>query len=396
MSQEQHLEGETNALAALNPKQRDKKVVITFLVFCSVALFIVLWLIFSPNNESAPSKINLNTASHTGSGSTSTTQLKKTFSWLTPTPKEEADIDKEGNEKKIEDEIEKETKNTESIPQKIAPPNETKNTEERKITQIDKSQSSLGVRQSKGKDSGSLQLTPPPYPDISSINHASPSSFYDAKEDNNQNQGITSMLNTHKTQNAIATVLLHRDYLLAKGKYIDCVLNTSMNSTVAGMTKCTLTRDIYSDNGNTLLLERGSEVTGEYRANITQGQARLFVLWDRVKTPHGVVVDLASPATDSLGSSGVDGYIDTHFWARFGGAMMLSLVDDLAGYIATNGGKSNNNFENSSEAAQNMAAEALKNTINIPPTFYKNQGERIGIFIAHDIDFSKVYTLKVQ
>ncbi|WP_322114486.1 TrbI/VirB10 family protein, partial [Vibrio parahaemolyticus] len=75
-----------------------------------------------------------------------------------------------------------------------------------------------------------------------------------------------------------------------------------MNSTVAGMTKCTLTRNIYSDNGTTLLLERGSELTGEYRANVSQGQSRLFVLWDRVKTPHGVVIDLASPATDSLGA----------------------------------------------------------------------------------------------
>ncbi|WP_428198847.1 type IV secretion system protein VirB10 [Aliivibrio salmonicida] len=204
------------------------------------------------------------------------------------------------------------------------------------------------------------------------------------------------MLNTNKTKNSVAAILYNRDYLLAKGSYVDCVLNTSMNSTVAGMTKCTLPRDVYSDNGNTLLLERGSEVTGEYQANIKQGQARLFVLWDRVKTNHGVVVDLASSATDSLGAGGVDGQVDTHFWQRFGGAMMLSLVDDLAGYMATSGGQNVNNFESSSNEAQNMAAEALKTTINIPPTFHKNQGERIGIFIARDIDFSQVYKLKAR
>ncbi|MCD9477103.1 type IV secretion system protein VirB10 [Photobacterium phosphoreum] len=208
--------------------------------------------------------------------------------------------------------------------------------------------------------------------------------------------GIGSLLNTTNTPTAVAGVLYNRDYLLAKGAYIDCVLNTSMNSTVAGMTKCTLTRNIYSDNGNTLLLERGSEVTGEYRANLSQGQSRLFVLWDRVKTPYGVVVNLASPATDSLGAGGVSGYVETHFWQRFGGAMMLSLIDDFAAYVATNGGQNANNFESSSDTAQNMAAEALKSTINIPPTFYKNQGERVGIFIARDIDFSKVYQLKAS
>ncbi len=144
------------------------------------------------------------------------------------------------------------------------------------------------------------------------------------------------------------------------------------------MTKCTLTRNVYSDNGTTLLLERGSQVTGEYRANLSQGQQRLFVLWDRVKTPYGVVVDLSSPATDSLGGGGVTGDVETHFWARFGGAMMLSLVDDLAAYASTSGSNNTNNFNNSSQAAQTMATEALKNTINIKPTFSKNQGERVG------------------
>lgn len=162
------------------------------------------------------------------------------------------------------------------------------------------------------------------------------------------------------------------------------------------MTKCTLTRNIYSDNGTTLLLERGSEVTGEYQANLKQGQSRLFVLWDRIKTPNGVVIDLASPATDSLGAGGVSGYVENHFWKRFGGAMMLSLVDDAATYAATNGGNSINNFQSSSDSAESMATEALKSTINIPPTFYKNQGERVGIVVARDLDFSTVYQLKAK
>ncbi|MDA1379467.1 hypothetical protein PCI56_05845 [Plesiomonas shigelloides subsp. oncorhynchi] len=67
------------------------------------------------------------------------------------------------------------------------------------------------------------------------------------------------MLSSTQTESQVAARLFNRDYLLAKGAYIDCVLNTSLNSTVPGMTKCTLTRDVYSDNGVTLLLERGSE-----------------------------------------------------------------------------------------------------------------------------------------
>lgn len=198
------------------------------------------------------------------------------------------------------------------------------------------------------------------------------------------------------TPSATATQLSNRNFLLTKGTFIDCALNTALNSSVAGMTKCTLTRHVYSDNGKVLLLERGSTVTGEYRANLAQGQTRLFVLWDRVKTPNGVVVDLSSPSTDPLGGSGVDGYIDSHFWKRYGGAMMLSLVDDLAAYASSTSGDTTIRMENSSQAAQNAATEALKNTINIPPTLRKNQGDRIGIFVARDIDFSNVYKLSVR
>lgn len=404
MSQEEHLEGETDALPSTNKKKHSTQKIAGFAVFCVVLFLVMLWVVFSPNDEpvkeTSSSQTNLNTSTHKPSDSTS--QLKKTFSWLTddipaekddePTPEDTGKEDKE--EEEVSDKVD-------APAAKVAPPDNPYDgnygyATKRIVSQIDKSKSSLSASQGNGSGGG-LQLTPtyPTYPTAPNANSSS-NSYFDTQEDESNNQGIASMLNTNKTQNSVAAVLFNRDYLLAKGAFIDCVLNTSMNSTLAGMTKCTLTRHIYSDNGNTLLLERGSEVTGEYRANVAQGQARLFVLWDRVKTPHGVVVDLASPATDSLGSGGVDGYVDTHFWERFGGAMMLSLVDDLAGYVATSGGKSVNNFESSSDAAQNMAAEALKNTINIPPTFYKNQGERIGIFIARDIDFSKVYQLKAR
>ncbi|MFX4728907.1 TrbI/VirB10 family protein [Acinetobacter baumannii] len=51
-------------------------------------------------------------------------------------------------------------------------------------------------------------------------------------------------------------------------------------------------------------------------------------------------------------------------------------------------------FESSSEAASDMATEALKNTINIPPILRKNQGDHINIYVARDLDFRSVYALR--
>lgn len=43
-----------------------------------------------------------------------------------------------------------------------------------------------------------------------------------------------------------------------------------------------------------------------------------------------------------------------------------------------------------------MARTTLENSINIPPTLYKNQGEIINLITGRDIDFSGIYTLKMK
>ena len=185
-----------------------------------------------------------------------------------------------------------------------------------------------------------------------------------------------------------------RNLLIAKGAFLDCALQTKLVSTVQGMTACVLTRNVYSDNGKVLLLERGSQVIGEYKSSLNHGQARIFVLWTRIKTPHGVIIDIESPGTDPLGGSGLPGYVDTHFWQRFGGAIMLSLLDDGLAYIAKSSGNQANHYESSQANTQNLASETLRNTINIPPTLYINQGTRINIYVAKDLDFSGVYDVQ--
>jgi type IV secretion system protein VirB10 len=211
--------------------------------------------------------------------------------------------------------------------------------------------------------------------------------------------GMAELLSGTRTPTRKAAMLGNRNFILAKGSFIDCALQTRLDSTLPGMTACVITRNIYSDNGKVLLVERGSTVSGEYKANMRQGMARIFVLWTRIKTPNGVVINLDSPGTDQLGGAGVPGYIDNHFWQRFGGALMLSLVDDVARGVTSNAGSNGSNqfnFNSTGDATQNMAAEALKNTINIPPTLYKNQGEQVGIYIARDLDFSSVYDVTAQ
>lgn len=193
--------------------------------------------------------------------------------------------------------------------------------------------------------------------------------------------------------------LLHdRDLLLTQGAMIDCVQQTKFVSAQAGMITCYATREVRSASGRVVLIDPGTIFVGYQQSVLAHGQPRIGIVWSRLETPDGVVVHLDSPGTGALGEAGLDGEIDTHFAARFGGAIMISLIGDLGNWLSRQGSGSNNEgsirFDNSSDAAQQAVTTVLDNTINIPPTLYRNQGGRIGIYVARDLDFSSVYSLR--
>lgn len=215
---------------------------------------------------------------------------------------------------------------------------------------------------------------------------------YGAPEPRNE---LSDRLKPTPIEGVRAARLPNRNLLVAQGTAIPCVLETAMSSDVAGFVSCVINRDVMSDNGRVVLMEKGTQVVGEYRGNVRRGSSRMFVLWSRAKTPTGVVVNLASPATDALGRAGFDGEIDNHFLERFGGALLLSIVGDagqIAGRQLSEGGLQINTAQSGSQSA---AAIATENSINIPPTLNKNQGELVSIFVARDLDFSSVYSLRV-
>ncbi|RLV60949.1 TrbI/VirB10 family protein [Parashewanella curva] len=223
-------------------------------------------------------------------------------------------------------------------------------------------------------------------------------SLPDINQEQPNSHSLNQQLQATKIQGSIASRIIDPNLFITKGAFLDCILETAISSDVAGMTRCQLSRDIYSTNGKVLLLEKGSHIVGEYQTGLEQGQARIFVLWDRIETPTGVILDLASPGTDSLGRSGHSGYVDGHFGQRFGSAMLLSLIGDVGTYYA-NKSKGNSNtiqFGDTIGGTKDLASIALQYSIHIKPTLYKNQGEHINVFVARDLDFRSVYELKLS
>ncbi|UTY46636.1 type IV secretion system protein VirB10 [Sinorhizobium fredii] len=212
---------------------------------------------------------------------------------------------------------------------------------------------------------------------------------------NADEQRFNGLLRPTRLEGSRAGTLGNRNFIVAMGTSIPCVLETALASDQPGFTSCVINRDVLSDNGRVVLMEKGTQVVGEYRGGLQRGQKRLFVLWNRAKTPSGVIVTLASPATDALGPAGVDGYIDTHWWERFGSALLLSIVGDATSYAGSRLQDSDVEAQNTTSAGQQAAAIAVEQSINIPPTLNKHQGELVSIFVARDLDFSGVYGLRV-
>jgi type IV secretion system protein VirB10 len=203
---------------------------------------------------------------------------------------------------------------------------------------------------------------------------------------------LDTLLHPTVTPTARAEALPTQRLLLPKGAFIDCTLETAIDSSLPGLTTCITAGDTFSADGTVVLLERGTKLVGETRGEVHQGSSRLFVLWTEARTPTGVVVPLASPGTDELGRAGLSGDVNRHFWERFGSAILVSIIEGAIQTVVTSH-SSNGTVVVSPNTATDISTEVLKGTIAIPPTVTKANGDRIQILVARDLDFRSVYEL---
>jgi type IV secretion system protein VirB10 len=198
-----------------------------------------------------------------------------------------------------------------------------------------------------------------------------------------------------------AAMLGDRSLKLPKGTTFTCALKTQVIASASGPVSCQVMRNVYSDDGRVLLIERGAHVDGEYKMqSVRPGMVSIPAVWTRLRMPNGVVVDLDSPATGPLGAAGIDGVVDNRWPERIGAALMVSLIGDSIqiaiadqqdGATATT---TSGTYAQTTSTTGALANEVLKSTINLPPIIYKNQGGVVGVYVNKDVDFSSVYALR--
>jgi type IV secretory pathway VirB10-like protein len=186
---------------------------------------------------------------------------------------------------------------------------------------------------------------------------------------------------------AKATTMQDLDAVIPQGAVIPAVMETAINSDLPGLARAMVTRDVKSFDGSTVLIPRGSRVIGQYKSGLALGASRVFVIWTRVIRPDGVSVQIGSPAADPLGRGGLEGKVDRHFFTRFGGSILTSVLN--AGVAAVSNTRANSQiYIGSMSEAANLANVAKSSTTS--PTITTPQGAPVTIFVARDLDFSGV------
>ncbi|WP_245656612.1 TrbI/VirB10 family protein [Novosphingobium naphthalenivorans] len=172
-----------------------------------------------------------------------------------------------------------------------------------------------------------------------------------------------------------------------QGAVIQAVMETALDSTRAGFARAIVSRDVESFDGTRVLIPKGSRLFGDYQADVSLGQKRALIQWKRLTRPDGTIIDLDSPSADPLGRAGVKGKVNTHFFQRFGGAILQSVLD-IGVRAATEKVASNTVIVGLPGAT--TQATTIQNPADIKPTLKIAQGASVSVFVARDLDFTSV------
>ncbi len=215
------------------------------------------------------------------------------------------------------------------------------------------------------------------------------------------NQPAANNQQAPKEQATSAKFINNPNGLMVRGTYIRCVLETRIITDIPGFTSCVVTEPIYSINGRSLLLPKGSKISGRYNNANAPDTARVSVIWDRITTPNGIDVNMASPGVDNLGGAGHPGDYNAHWASRISSALLISIISDAFSYAAAENGPrtttiSNGNvidtpFESTTaRTMERLANQALDRSVNRPPTITINQGTVVNVYVSKDVDFTGV------
>lgn len=189
----------------------------------------------------------------------------------------------------------------------------------------------------------------------------------------------------------------HVQYTIKKGTVFPCTPSQPISSALPGPVQCTTDDNVWSMDGSTILLPRGTQVNGTIEHGLGNGDQRLFLVWTDALTPRPdlLSIPLDAPAADEMGVSGAPGDIDDHLWKKVKAALLVSMIDITSsaatGLAQRGNGNLNLNLGGVGSQAQSLGQTALQHDISIPATLYRGPGQPLSVYVPKYIDLHNFY-----
>jgi type IV secretion system protein VirB10 len=179
-------------------------------------------------------------------------------------------------------------------------------------------------------------------------------------------------------------------YVVQAGSIIPAALITGLRSDLPGQVTAQVTEDVYdSPTGKILLVPQGARLIGQYDAQVSFGQTRALLVWNRLIMPNGRSIVLErQPGADAEGYAGLEDEVDNHWGMLFKAAILSTVLS-----VGSEAGISGNNNGGLAEAIQQGVSQSVNQTgqqvvgrsLNIQPTITIRPGFPVRVMVTHDL-----------
>ncbi|SDA58317.1 TrbI/VirB10 family protein [Mesorhizobium qingshengii] len=178
-------------------------------------------------------------------------------------------------------------------------------------------------------------------------------------------------------------------YVVQAGTIIPAALITGIRSDLPGQITAQVTENVYdSPTGSYLLIPQGARLIGQYDSQVTFGQSRVLLVWNRLIMPNGTSIALErQQGADTEGFSGLEDEIDHHWGQLFRAAALTTLLG-----IGSNLGSSSNESdiakairESAQDSLSSVGQQIVRNQLNVQPTLTIRPGFPVRVIVNRDL-----------
>ena len=181
-------------------------------------------------------------------------------------------------------------------------------------------------------------------------------------------------------------------YQVMAGTVIAWALVTGIKSDLPGDVIATVTEPVYDTaKGKFLLIPQGSRILGKYNSQVSYGQSRVQVVWNRVILPDPSSLKLDNLAgTDPAGYAGLEDGVDWHWDRVFAGAALTTLLGVGAELAEPENRQDGNRIviagrDSAQDSINQVGQEMTRRNMNIQPTLTERPGLPVRIIANRDL-----------